>query len=825
MAVTHSYQVPDVMCGNCSSTIERVLKQADCLSGVRFGVDVVEKKLILVVENEAVSYLELGDLLNELLEPVGFVCIADGAPQINQSRYSVLAHRLMGGLGVAAGIALSLFSALIAPLSFISLVTVAAVSTPLIITLGAQSYQNAYNKLRKGLLTMDSLFALSTITIIIVSLAALFFPGLPMMFEAGLLIFGFRHIGLAIDSSLREIHGLSQRFQDSVPKMVLRVSDQVVETVPLSSIQKGDVLQLSVGDTLPVNGLFENVSGILLNDCIITGSDKPRESLPNEHLYAGTKIIYANSPLYFRASANAQQSHLARLDTKITRAKLERSSLETNTNKILQYFIPGVVCLATVTGFSVALFISVPLAIQCVVSILVSACPCTLGLITPLAIKIGMKKAADHGIVFNSAKKLEAADNIQCVVFDLNGTLTEGAPRVIKYHALPESKLTHEEFIAQMAHFEASSPHPVARAIRAVGERFTLANVSCAVKVKSMEHAGLALEWQDDSYVLGSEVMLLRQGITKQALAQLREKIPSKEGDSIVFCARAGELIGYIILHDQLRPNAKNMINKVIALGKTPYLCTGADEQTAWRYAHALGITPSHVRANCVSHASADSCLSKKNVIDELRLNGYRVAAIGDGANDAEMIAASDLGIAMESNNGDEHTRQEAAAVIHTNNLQPIVHAFVVAKQTVSNIKQNLMFSLLYNLLTALIMGGLLLAGIVINPAVGALMMIIQSSCILFNVSRFARQELLDTPAISELSTNSEVAKTYPTSYVSSMGLLLTARHLAHNVNANVASFGHSIGFTDTNRYVPHLRMELFNESCDIVSQSFNELK
>ena len=199
--------------------------------------------------------------------------------------------------------------------------------------------------------------------------------------------------------------------------------------------------------------------------------------------------------------------------------------------------------------------------------------------------------------------------------------------------------------------------------------------------------------------------------------------------------------MGYVVLNDPLRHDAIQVISTLKSMRITPHICTGADDKTALRYAGLLGIAPDKVRANCVSHATTDSVQSKKQYLDELKAKGYQVAAVGDAANDAEMIVASDVGFAIRSSGGNEHTQQQAAAVIQGSALLPIVHAFSVARQTVANIKQNLIFSLLYNGATVLIAGGLLLAlGFVLNPAIGAVLMILQTSLILLNVYRFAKQ-------------------------------------------------------------------------------------
>ncbi|OYV56653.1 MAG: hypothetical protein B7X00_00120, partial [Legionella sp. 21-45-4] len=443
MAITYSYDVPDVMCGNCSGTIERALKAAACFQGISLGVDPVEKKLIITLEDESLGYRELRSVINDIIEPVGFVCHERKVANTARPVKRIISHQTQGLIGVGLGMLFWVLALCWVPLPFGLMVLVALSSIVWTLGLGFDSYRLAFKKISKGALTMDSLFAISTLTILIVSSAALFFPGLPMMFEAALLIFGFRHIGLAIDGALRHLGGKVPHFQDTVAPYVHLWSPLGVKRVTLAALKPGDIIQVFTGDKLPVDCELESGEGDI-EDCIVTGSMKPHPVVTGERYYAGTNISHTSSWLRFRVIASVEQSHLVRMDTKITRAKLERSNIETTTNRILQYFIPAVVIAACVASLGVGLLISIPMAVQCFVSILVSACPCTLGLITPLAVKIGMKKAADHGIVFNSAKKLEAANDIQCVVFDLNATLTEGTPRVTRFKALPESDLTDE---------------------------------------------------------------------------------------------------------------------------------------------------------------------------------------------------------------------------------------------------------------------------------------------------------------------------------------------------------------------------------------------
>jgi len=738
MSIIYQYDVPDVVCGRCAGTIDNALRQSAFFKGQSLGVDSLEKKLTISFEDDYLSYFEVRDLLNEVLEPVGFSCTEVSETKRIQENKAKFSHRALGVTGIGVGTLLLLLSLVMGALPLWLMVITTSISTLLTVFLGAESYQKAWKKLKVRTLTMDTLFSLSTISIVIVSIASLFFTSLPMMCEASLLIFGFRHVGLAIEEAFKKSSSMSQRFQDDAPKHLTMFSQGKKVMVQLASIQKNDRLILEEGSIIPVDGIFEESDGLIL-DRIVTGTNMPRPIISGEQIYAGSVLTQAKRPLLFRATSTAALSHLARLDAKIAHAKLEKSAIETATNRVLQYFIPGVFAAAVLSGVLIGVFFSGALAIQCAVSVLVSACPCTLGLITPLAIRIGIKKAADGGVVFNSAKKLESTYHIECVVFDLNGTLTQGMPRVTQYRALLDSGLSHEGLLSLLAHFEKGSPHPIAQAICtfALAKKVKVPTLEAQLEVT--DHAGRTVLFEDKHYVLGSEAFMLRQGVELGDIDRIRMIASPQEGDSLVYLARAKKLIGYVVLHDVLREDANYVISAFEAMGIQPYLSTGADIKTALQYANQLRIKPEYVRANCVSHANADSVQSKKNVIDELRKKGLSVAAVGDGANDAEMIAAADVGFAL-SVGGDTHIQQQADAVIQGHALLPVLHAFSVAKRTVSNIKENLMFSFFYNIAAVCITGGILLGfGVVLNPAVGAALMIIQTSMILLNLYRFSK--------------------------------------------------------------------------------------
>lgn len=797
MSIVYQYHIPDIVCGNCSSLVEKTIRETPFFKEHQMGVDPIEKTLTITFEEDAPSYLEIRDVLNEVLDPVGFSCVETEIRSIHpkKSRFS---HRILGVIGVSIGLLFLIASMFVLPPWMMFFMT--GVSLPLTLFLGVESYEKAWKKFKKGLVTMDSLFALSTLSILTVSIASFVLPTLPMMCEAGLLIFGFRHIGLAIEEAFKQTNMMVRRFQDEAPSHVTRVEGDKLVRVPLALIQKKDILSIKSGEVLPVDGIFEEEGGLIL-DKIVTGSNMPRRIILNEQLYAGTRLSDAEKPLRYRATAVAHNSHLARLDAKIAYAKLEKATLETITTQILQYFIPLVLGIAAVSGFLIGGLFSTGLGIQSAVAVLVSACPCTLGLITPLAMRVGIKKAADSGVIFNSAKKLELTDSAECVVFDLNGTLTEGKPIVVKYDALARSPWSSRVLLQLIGHFEKKCQHPVAKAICSSANQYAMLSPFSDYEVLLNHYAGRVLYYENARYTIGSEALLVEQGVALTDIDALRQKLDLRGGENLVCLAKEKTIIGYVVLQDKLRKDAKVVIESLKRAGKRPYLCTGADAKTADEYARQLGIAKQDVRAYCVSHAKTDSLHSKKRVIDDLHRKGFVVAAVGDGANDAEMIAAADVGFAIASE-GDAHTQQHASAIIKGVSLQPILHAFNISRQTVKNIKENLCFSLIYNISTVFLAAGLLLSvGIVVNPAVGAALMILQTSFIFMNVYRFANAAIpkieLNPPfldhsvCVEEKVLSTFISKPNPTSYQRT-----SMFHSSLNQDANVPCVRNGVGFT-----------------------------
>ena len=754
MSNDYVFYIRGISCASCTSSIQSILTR-EGFELTSFSVIDMEspatfaKETRINLKNHRECNIETWIKIKQAMDEGGFTCEERDykpaneqtvAEQLNEESSSftlkakkiLTSHWFLGVVGCGLGILFLILSLALGGLPLAALIPFGILSTILTLILGAQSFHEAWKKLTLShSLTMDTLFAFSTLAVLAVSIAAFFLPWLPMMFEAGLLIYGFRHIGIAIEDTIKE-KIKSVKFQDRAPKQVTLYTLSEQAKTNLEFIQPDDVLIINPGELIPADGLCLQES--MLYTTIISGATLPQAFQSGQKVLAGMRLAENTTPLKIKVTKTMEDSYLARLDKGIASSMQEKAPLEIKTTQILGYFIPGVIGLALSAGIIISLFFPPALAIQCAIAVLVSACPCTLGLIIPLAVKTGIYKAANHGVRFKSSRELQQAEQIDTVLFDLNGTLTTGVP-VVKQAVLKNNTISHNKFLALCAELEKQSSHPIGKAIKLFAKKNST-NGLIASEINARHHSGIVGQIDNKTYTLGNMNLMQQQGI---ATGDLEGELQLEAGDSLIFLAEEQNIIGYFIMTDPLRVDACKTVQHLINMGKDVQLCTGADENTANRYAKALGIKT--VYAHCVATTIEVTDRSKPAYITWLRKQGRKISMVGDAANDAQALAASDFGIAIRSHDGDELTQHNAGAIIQNGSLLPIAHAFTVSMQTVSNIKQNLIMSLSYNTAILLVTGGLLIGlGFVLNPGVGVALMVIQACIILLNVYRFKQQ-------------------------------------------------------------------------------------
>ncbi|KTD82192.1 heavy metal translocating P-type ATPase [Legionella waltersii] len=640
-------------------------------------------------------------------------------------------HWIKAALGVLWGVALIVLSIASFNLPLIAYIVITGLTALMTFYLGSTVYKSAWEALKEKTWDTSTLYAISTLTIVGVSILSLFVPGLPMMFEAAPLVLGFWHLGEGIEHTLIGKINKKLDVRDCVPPLAMRKGNPNKE-VSVKKLIPDDIIIIKTGDVIPVDGVLTQQGQLYTTR--IDGSPELKVFKPGDAVKSGMRLADHLPSLEMRVTKTYEHSYLSVIAKNINKAHDEKAPIEEFADRVLKYFIPGLLAVALISGIVIASVFSPALAIQCVISVLVSACPCALSLITPMAVKIGMKKAAEHGIQFNNGKALQAAADIDTVVFDLNGTLTKGTISVQKV------QIANKQFLSQVALLESQSEHPVAKIIKTYIDEHGIAasERSDLTSVDKSHHSGIKGAIKGETFIIGTKDMLLANNINF-----IDEPYNNPDNGSI-YIVRGSAVIGQIALMDPLRDDAVATVNQLKRLGKTVHLCTGADHVTAEKYAALLGIAKENIAANAVGAETQSGEISKTSYIQELRRKGYKVAMVGDAANDVTAIAYSDIGIAVKSSIGDEVTEQHAGIVVQQGLLFPIATAFDVAKKTKSNIFQNLFISLTYNTVITLVAAGIFVAlGFALNPALGVALMVLESTIVLANLYRFKQEEIV----------------------------------------------------------------------------------
>ena len=734
MGKTYYFLTPNITCPACVAPIKGAVLglHPSKLKISYVDVDLVTKRLSVTVENnDDYSDAHITKTIMDAVNDTGQDCsdITNDAMDELTAK-SIRWLWIKGIIGAIVGVILLILFASGVGLPFIALLAIAGISTLLTLALGMDTYIKAWKNLFKPkTISMDLLYAACTLLILAVSIAALFVPGLPMMFESALLILSIEKIGNAVKLKAQQNASSSLRFRDRAASPVdVIINDDEKQSCPVNDLKKGQRIRIYPGQTVPVNCICLENSEV--DTSIITGSRLSTSVKPGDFLHAGLKVPAHINHIDLRVEATADNSYLAYLDNKMRETRRQSSSLETTTDKLLKYFIPTIVILAIISFIVISVLYTPALGLVCALAVLVSTCPCTLGVIGPFANKLAIAKAAERGALFKTDKSVETAAEIDTVVVDLNGTLTNGKPSVTSIQIRDTDNFTEESVLDLLYSLEADSTHVIADAIRKYAEEKKPNRVKTPLVTNSADHTGIRATIEGIEYIVGNSDMMRRHGI------DISDQPARQNAEHVIFLAKAGRVISVITLKDQLRPDAIVVLNELKSQGKKIHLLTGTDKVTADAYADLLGIPAKDVHANY-------SANDKPCFIRRLKNQGRKVAMVGDGINDTLAIAESHCGIAMQSI--DNEPRAAAQVTIERSSLLPVAALFSAASGASSNIKQNLCLSFTYNLVIILIAGGLLVSlGFVLNPWLGIALMVLQMSLILLNALRFQYQALPD---------------------------------------------------------------------------------
>ncbi|MEO5758387.1 MAG: heavy metal translocating P-type ATPase [Mesorhizobium sp.] len=553
----------------------------------------------------------------------------------------------------------------------------------------------------------------------------------PVYFEAAAVIVALVFLGQVLELRAREKTGSAIRaLLDLAPKTARLIgADGSDSDVPLDAVKAGDRLRIRPGDAVPVDGtVLEGRSSI--DESMITGEPLPVEKTQGDSLTGGT--LNKNGSLIMRAEKIGAETTLARIVELVAKAQRSRAPIQGLADRVSFYFVPAVVLVAITAFIAWAAFGPEPsliFAIVSAVSVLIIACPCALGLATPMSIMTATGRGAHAGVLIKEAAALERFASVDTLIVDKTGTLTEGKPKLTDVVAV--DSLSEDELLAFAAGLEKGSEHPLAEAIvEGAGAR----GVSL-VEASGFEAAtgkGVSGIVSGRHVALGNAAMMADLGIDIASLGE-RAKALQGEGKTAMFVAVERKLAGLVAVADPIKATTAEAIRALHASGLRIVMATGDNERTAKAIARSLGIDD--VRAGLLPE-------QKAALVEELRARGAGVAMAGDGVNDAPALAASDVGIAMGT--GADVAVESAGITLVKGDLNGIVRARALAQATIRNIRQNLFFAFLYNVLGVPVAAGVLypLTGTLLSPMLAAAAMSLSSVSVIANALRLRTLKL-----------------------------------------------------------------------------------
>lgn len=595
---------------------------------------------------------------------------------------------------------------------------------------GGHFYTSAWKSLKNRTATMDTLVALGTGAAWLYSMSVNVWPQwFPMearhlYYEASAMIIGLINLGHMLEARARQRSSKAlERLLDLTPPTARVVTDEGEKSVPLAEVQPGMTLRLTTGDRVPVDGKITQGEA-WLDEAMLTGEPIPQQKSDGDAVHAGT--VVQDGSVLFTASAVGSHTTLSRIIRMVRQAQSSKPEIGQLADRISAVFVPVVVGIALLSAAIWYFFGPAPQIVYTLViatTVLIIACPCALGLATPMSIISGVGRAAEFGVLVRDADALQRASTLDTLVFDKTGTLTEGKPQVV---AVTTAGIAQEEALRLAAALEQGSSHPLARAILDKANASALPQVS---NFRTLRGLGVSGEAEGHALLLGNQALLNENGIDTAAL-ESELKAQASQGATPVLLAVDGKAAALLAVRDPLRQDSVDALQRLHRAGYRLVMLTGDNPTTANAIAKEAGID--EVIAGVLPDGKADA-------IKKLQSQGRQVAMVGDGINDAPALAQADVGIAMGG--GSDVAIETAAITLMRHSLMGVADALAISKATLRNMKQNLLGAFVYNTLGIPIAAGILwpLTGTLLNPVVAGAAMALSSITVVSNANRLLR--------------------------------------------------------------------------------------
>ena len=636
-------------------------------------------------------------------------------------------------------------------------------ATPVVFWLGRDFFRNAWKQLKHGAANMDTLVALSTGIAYLFSVFNLFFPEVwttrgitpHVYFESAAMIIGFILLGRTLEARAKsQTNTAIKKLMGLQPQTVTVLKNGQTKVIPIAEIVKGDSIIVKPGERIAVDGTVTEGSSYV-DESMLSGEPVPVGKTPGSKVFAGT--INQKGVFRFHAERVGSDTLLAHIIHLVQEAQGSKAPIQKLVDKVAAIFVPviiGIAVLAFVAWLLLDPSNGFTHGLLALVTVLIIACPCALGLATPTALMVGIGRGAEQGILIKDAESLETARNIDTIILDKTGTITEGKP-VVNALIWEDSLSDTADYQAIFYSLEKLSEHPLAEAIvqhlDATEVEITSFESLTGMGVKGI-HKGI-------TYLTGNQRLMERYNLAPSDFLKAKASQMATEAQTVIWFASEHQVLAVAGISDPIKPTSQAAIETLQQQGISVYLLTGDNEATAQSIATKLGLQ--HYMAKVLPQ-------EKATFIQALQQEGHVVAMVGDGINDSAALAQADLSIAMGS--GSDIAMEVAGMTIISSDLQKIPAALTLSKLTVRTIRQNLFWAFIYNLISVPIAAGVLypINGFLLNPMIGGAAMALSSVSVVSNSLLLKRKRIepeRDTePIIEPLKEEKRMKKTFKVS-------------------------------------------------------------